>query len=117
MLASTQFRIPVDFGVIGPIGRAIFVILGGKNCCRIEWMDEWMMERMEHGTSYLEYRIRMNAEGRMEIGEVASPLCKEIGHSLLHWMFHFPRAIASVASVVCGCIAEFLILRQGRRGA
>lgn len=53
MLASTQFRIPVDFGVIGPIGRAIFVILGGKDCCRIEWMDEWMMERMEHGTKYL----------------------------------------------------------------
>ena len=40
MLASRQFRIPVEFGVIGPIGRAIFEILGGKDCCRIEWMDE-----------------------------------------------------------------------------
>ena len=94
MLASTQFRIPVDFGVIGPIGRAIFVILGGKDCCRVEWMDELMMERMEHGTSYLEYRIRMNAEGRMEIGEVASPLCNETGHSLLQYtgcsIFHAP---------------------------
>ena len=50
MLASTQFRIPVDFGVIGPIGRAIFVILGGKDCCRVEWMDELMMENGEDGT-------------------------------------------------------------------
>ena len=56
----------------------------------------------EDGTwnKHLEYRIRMNAEGRMEIGEVASPLCNETGHSLLHWMFHSPRAIGCIRGVL-----------------